>query len=135
DRLEAWLWRGQVSQRLGRSEEALASYRRVVELDPENDDARILLGGFLSQGHPEEALAQFEYVRRRQGDTPAVLKGMAHCLHYLNRPEEARRLLEALLAEHPRDPVGLAERGRLALQFESAAEAEAWFRQAAAVLP
>jgi tetratricopeptide (TPR) repeat protein len=136
DRLEAWLLRARVFERLNNATEALASYRRVVELDPDNDDARLQMAGHLANGNEvQEALAQFEYLRRNQGDTPSVLKGLACCRRALNQPEEARRLLEAVLAENPRDWRALGERGRLALQYESAAEAEKWFRQAVAVAP
>jgi predicted Zn-dependent protease len=136
DRPEAWLLQAYVFQRLQNRNEALASYRRALELDPENDDARLQMAGHLAlANHPEEALAQFEHLRRKQGDSPAVLKGMACCRRVMNQPEEARRLLETVLTEEPRDWRALAERGRLALAYESAPEAEKWFREAVAIAP
>ncbi len=135
-RPEAWLLQAYVFKRLQNPSEALASYRRAVELDPDNDDARFELAGQLARANDvEAALAQFESLRQRQGDTPAVLTGLAYCRRAMAQPEEARPLLEAVLAEHPRDWRALAERGRLALEYESAAEAEKWLRQAAAIAP
>jgi tetratricopeptide (TPR) repeat protein len=136
DRPEAWLLQAYVYQRLQNASEALASYRRAVELDPNNDDARLELAGQLASANElDAALAQFELLRRRQGDTPSVLSGLAHCLRSTNQPEEARRLLETVLSEHARDWRALAERGRLALEYESPAEAEKWLRQAADLAP
>jgi tetratricopeptide (TPR) repeat protein len=136
DRLEAWLLRGYLYERLQNNPEALASYQRAVELDPDNDDARLQLAGQLAHTTDvKAALAEFEYLRQKQGDTPPVLKGLAYCRRMMDQPDEARRLLESVLNEHPRDWRALAERGRLALEYESAPEAEKWLRQAAAVAP
>lgn len=136
DRLEAWQLRARTYHLLHNNGEALVSYRRILELDPDNDEARLEMAGQLAQGNNvEEGLAQFEYLRKKLGDTPAVLKGLACCRLLLHQPEEARQLLETVLAENPRDWRALAERGRLAQQFESMDQAEKWFRQAAAVAP
>src|SRR5438132_3827171 len=53
----------------------------------------------------------------------------------MNQTDEARRLLESVLGTQPRDWRALAERGQLANQYESAAAAEKWFRQAVALAP
>jgi tetratricopeptide (TPR) repeat protein len=136
DRLEAWLLQAQVFQKLQNHGRALDSYRRAFELDPDKDDIRLEMAGHLaSTNQIDEALEHFEYLRQKQGDTPAVLKGLACCRRALNQPEEARRLLETVLTENARDWRALTERGRLATQYESAGEAEAWFRRAVAVAP
>jgi Tfp pilus assembly protein PilF len=135
DRVEAWLRRAQVFEYFRNNDEVMASFRRVVELDPDNDDARLKLAGMLTDAHPLEALEHFEILRPRLGDTPAVLGGLACCRRLLNQPDEARRLLEQLLAQDPRNGRALGERGRLAMQVESAAKAEPWFRQALDEMP
>jgi tetratricopeptide (TPR) repeat protein len=136
DNTAAWLWRAQVCEKMRTRDEAIASYVRILELDPDNDDARLSLASHLSNSHqPQEALKQFEYLRARLGDTPAVRAGTARCLMELNRPDEARGLLDRLLAEYPHSGQFLSERGRLALAFESTAAAEPWFRRAAAAMP
>jgi predicted Zn-dependent protease len=136
DRREAWLLRAYVYQRLHNPSEALASYRRAVDLDPDNDEARLEMAGLLAvENRGEEALAQFEHVRRKQGDTTPILKGLAYCHRLVGQPHEARQLLDQVLRDHPDDWRVLAERGRLALEYESAAEAENWFRKALAAAP
>src|SRR5262249_26117593 len=136
DRVEAWHYRAKLCESLQNGDEALRSYERAVTLDPENDELRLLLAGQLIHAHrPQQALEQSAYLRRRLGDTPQVLGGFACCQRELNHPDEARQLLERLLATEPRNGLALEERGRLALQFESAAEAEKWLRRAAAERP
>jgi len=132
--LQAWILSAQVNERLRAKEDTFTSYRRVVELDPENRVARLTFAGLLCERQgPREALAHFEYVRSRRGDTPEVLVGLAHCRRLLNETEQARRFLDKVLAEHPQNSAALAERSRLALETESAAEAEKWFRRAVKV--
>jgi Tfp pilus assembly protein PilF len=134
--LAAWHYRAQVYDRLQMSTELLASYRRILELDPGNDDVRLQYARQLNQVRQyEEALEQYQNLRSRLGDTPAVLSGIASCLGVLNQPEEARRLLEQVLAQEPHNGLALAERGRLALEYDSPAEAERWLRRAAAESP
>jgi tetratricopeptide (TPR) repeat protein len=134
--LAAWQYRAQVYDRLQSSTELLSSYRRILELDPENDDVRLQFAGQLNQVRQyQEALEQYQHLRSRLGDTPQILAGMASCLSVLNRPDEARRLLEQVLAQEPHNGLALAERGRLALEYDSPAEAERWLRRAAAECP
>src|SRR5207248_2912442 len=118
DSLAAWKYRAQVYDRLQTSTELLASYRRILELDPESDDVRLQYAGQLNQRRQsQEALEQYQYLQSRLGDTPQVLAGMACCLSALNQPDEARRLLEQVLAKEPHNGLALAERGRLALEY------------------
>jgi Tfp pilus assembly protein PilF len=136
ERVEAWRYHAKLCEYMQNGTEALRSYQRVVELDPENDEPRLLLAGQLIHAHqPQQALEQFEYLRPRLGDTPQVLGGMACCQRELNHPDEARQLLERVLAAEPNNVLALGERGRLALQFESAAAAETWLRRALAGSP
>jgi len=136
NRPQAWILSAQVNERLRAKEDTFTSYRRVVELDPDNLPARLTFAGLLCdrQG-PRQALPHFEYVRSRRGDTTEVLVGLAHCRRLLSETDEARRLLDKVLALDPQSGPALAERSRLALESESAAEAENWIRRAAKVTP
>jgi tetratricopeptide (TPR) repeat protein len=115
---------------------ALTFYRRAVEADPKYDDARLRLAeGLLAQTKPEEALAQFQALRERRPKDPAVVLGLARCEVMLGRTEEGAKLLDGLLADHPRHAQALAERGKLALQEGQAEKAEGWLRRAVAEAP
>lgn len=135
NRVKAWVLRARVFERAKDHEEVRASYRRLVELEPDNLDYHLALAGALTDYEPRAALEHFIYVRTRRGDSALLLTGLARCLMNLGRPEEARPLLDALLAEHPDDWAALCERARLSQETESAEQAEPYYRQAAALKP
>ena len=131
----AWTWQGQLAQDALDNEKALRAYERIVELDPDNDDTRLVLASLLIRRSAPEALEHFRLLRRRLGDVPLVLVGLASCQRALAHPDEARSLLNIVLAAQPQNWSALAERGRLALEYESPQEAEKWLRQAIAIIP
>src|SRR5262249_39142898 len=63
------------------------------------------------------------------------LYGLARCRRRLGQPEQARELLDRLLARQPQDRQALSERGQLALENGRPEEAERFLRRAAAVDP
>jgi tetratricopeptide (TPR) repeat protein len=132
---QALYWRGYACERLRHTDKARDLYRRAVAADPTCDDARLRLGDLLVQrfNQPQEALDQFEQVRPRRPDDPAVLLGLARCYRLLDRAEEARQAIDALLARQPRSAEALTERGKLALAAGELSEAEASLRQAVAL--
>ncbi len=118
------------------SREATDYYRRAVEADPKQDDARLRLAeGLLEDNQPNEALEHFRRLRQRRPKDPAPLLGLARCEILLGRTEEGTKLLDQLLSDHPRDARVLRERGKVALQEGQAEKAEKWLRQAAAPAP
>ena len=135
-RVEPWEHQADLYARSFNTDLCVASYRRILELDPDHLKARLALAGLLTEGrNPDEALTHFEYVRQRRGDTTDVLLGLAHCRRALAQFDEARRLLEAVLAREPDHWAALAERGWLAQAAGSDEEAVTWFRQSLARRP
>jgi tetratricopeptide (TPR) repeat protein len=132
-RARAW----EALARSGRSEaeqEALHDYERAVEANP-TFAARLGLAGALYRvGRPLEAALLYERLRE-QADNPDVLLGLARCRFNLGELDEARHLLDELLAQHPDHPAGLVERGALAFHARQLGEAEKWLRRAAALAP
>jgi tetratricopeptide (TPR) repeat protein len=135
DRLQVWVYRAHVFDLLKNPDEVLASYRRIIQLAPDDLEARLRLAGLLTDVAPQEAVDCFNYVRDRQGVSPALLTGLARSRLNLGQADEARQLLDVVLAEQPDNWIALSERARLAQQTESAEAAEKWFRRAAAIRP
>jgi tetratricopeptide (TPR) repeat protein len=129
---QALRWRGYAWERFRKFAEARDCYQRAVAADPLDDDARLGLGNLLvgRLGRPQEALDQFEQLRPRRPEDPAVLLGLARCYRQLGRPDDAEQILADLLARQPRTAEALGERGKLALDAGRTAEAEEWLRQA-----
>jgi tetratricopeptide (TPR) repeat protein len=131
DDVQAVLFRGLVSEQLQQRDEAIASYRRVVQLDPEHDEGRLRLCGLLLQvGRGGEAAAHLEYLLGRVPDNPVVPVYLARARAQAGRRDEARRLLDEVLARAPQYGPALAERGKLALAERDLESAEALLRQA-----
>ena len=143
DRLQAWLklrpddcqallLRGSLLG-LRQAPEAADDYRRVIELDPDNEEARLRLGTQLLQAHkPTEALSHLEYLRKALPDDPRVLVRVAQCRVDMGRADEARAILDGVLARWPHFPDALAARGALAKQDGQPDRAEGWLREAVA---
>jgi tetratricopeptide (TPR) repeat protein len=133
DHFQAHFWRGQVADSLGRPEDALVSFQKALDLEPQAEDARLRLAVSLERmGHPREAQAHYDYLRQRQPDNLEVLLGLARCHREAHDLEEARHLLDALLKVHPGHVAALVERGRLAFYLESPDAAEVWLQRAVA---
>lgn len=135
ENFQAWVGRGQTCERLFNWADAVTSYRRALELRPEDEPARLRLAkALLVLGPPHEAAVEFERLRRARPDDPEVLLGLARCRRQQGQLKEAGRLLDELTSRHPNAAI-LLERGRLALNAADPEDAERWLRKAAAQAP
>jgi tetratricopeptide (TPR) repeat protein len=98
--------------RRGAYRDAIASYRRVLELTPDDHDAKVGLGRTLAfDGQYDAALRNFQgLLQERPGDTDA-LEGLARVQMWAGHPEAALPIFQNLAAHYPSNPeyaVGLA---------------------------
>jgi tetratricopeptide (TPR) repeat protein len=133
----ALYYRGRAWERLGPFQEAMSAYRESIAGDPDNADARLHLGELLL--HDQAAPEALEHYKRahalRPSDEAATL-GLARCEMALGNTATARELLDGLLAERPKQPRALAERGKLALEEENdPVSAELWLGRAVTIDP
>jgi tetratricopeptide (TPR) repeat protein len=136
DDLQALLGRGFVWERFLSFRDALEDYRAAVAAHPDNEPARRHLAEtLLIIGTPAEALVHYQWLEQRSPGRPEVGVGLARCHRRLGQPDEARNILDGLLAKTPDHGEALWERGQLALDEGEAAQAEPWLRQAAQQLP
>jgi tetratricopeptide (TPR) repeat protein len=136
DNPQAFYFLGLVQDDWSRFLDAIGSYRRVLELDPEWDEARLrLTADLLDLSQAGEAFPHLEYLQRRQPDNLLVRVRLARCRDMLGQSEEAVKTLDAVLARQPHYAPALAERGRLALRSGQPVEAETWLREASTLAP
>jgi predicted Zn-dependent protease len=132
DNARALILRGRAKERLTRYD-AVDDYRRSLELDPEQDEARLRLAEALfTFGKTDLAAREFAAVRERQPASAAARLGLARCAYEAGQTDRAREWLDGLLAEDPANGAALRERARLALELGQGAEAERWLRLALA---
>jgi tetratricopeptide (TPR) repeat protein len=136
DDVQALVVRGAVYRQVKAAQSAAADFRRAVELAPERDDARWGLAVSLVEiGRYQEALTHLEQLRPRRADDPDLLVRVARCHARLERRDEARRLLEEVLAVHPGHGPALMNLGQLLAQSGRLAQAEPLLVQAVRALP
>jgi tetratricopeptide (TPR) repeat protein len=131
DNTQAIFLDGMLKELRGQTIEALELFRRVVELDPEHDDARLRMVNLLvQQSNGAEALPHAEYLRRQLPNNPQVPLRLAQCQALLGQQTEAEETLDELLRRWPHHAGALAERGKLALRGGDPSAAESMLREA-----
>ncbi|MCI4363524.1 MAG: tetratricopeptide repeat protein [Thermoplasmata archaeon] len=122
-----WMQVADLASELGRSEDANRAFDRVTQLDPSRSGdittrrARLRLGA----GRPDLALELLDAVPATPGAEPAAAQELlrAEILSALERPAEAQKVYEKILAQTPHDTPALAGLARCLLDQGSAAAA------------
>jgi len=131
DDLYALLGRAFIWERFLQFADAARDYRTAVEWHPDNDPARLRLAKtLLIVGTPKEAIEHFQHLIERRPDWPAARLGLAQCRRRLDDRSEARRILDELIEQHPKNVDALVERADLALDDGDLSTAETSLRAA-----
>jgi len=129
--IRALYLRGEVRAALHHYREAANDYRACLELEPGSADVRFkLANALLEQGVPDQALPHFLALRERVPDNDLLSWYIARCEIVLGHADEAKKLLDALIANQPNFPDGWRDRGKLALEEEEHDTAERCLRRA-----
>jgi predicted Zn-dependent protease len=100
-----------------RQPDALTSYSRALQLDPEHEESRISRADILlGMRRAGEARADLEILARTRPDDPRMPTRLAACLDLLGQPQSARQLLDDVLKRWPNEALALSDRARLALE-------------------
>jgi tetratricopeptide (TPR) repeat protein len=115
---------------------AAEDFRRVIEMDPTREATRWRLAlCLLDSGAYEDALTQLHYFQRIRPNDPDVEVRLARCAYVLGRNEQARQILDAVLAKHPDHALSLRTRGQFAIVDRQPEQAEKWLRRAVTLAP
>ncbi len=124
-------WRGWVNNQLDHRGQAIDDYLRVLELRPGRSSVRLRLAQILIESSRHmEALPHLERLRSEQYSDPNVSVALAACWVVQGRIDEARRLLDEVLAANPNHFAALRQRGNLERDAGQYAESERWLRKA-----
>jgi tetratricopeptide (TPR) repeat protein len=136
DNVRALLLRGHLWGQLNVYRRAVTDYRRVLELDPEQGEARYWLSLCLVENMRwDEALPYVEELHRERPADERVIVLLARCRNRQGRQPEARQLLQTALAGRPDDPSALRSLGETLLQEQQPEQAETYFRRAIDLSP
>jgi tetratricopeptide (TPR) repeat protein len=135
DNIVGLYWRGVLHERLEEDDDAVADFRRVVEMSPEHEPARKHLADLLVKSDAQEALENIQVLRSARPRDVALLLSQANCFKALGRPEDAVHSLDEILADDSNHVATLVQRGLLAVQIGQAAEGEKWLRKAITLRP
>jgi predicted Zn-dependent protease len=136
DNVRAYLLRGHLYGQIHLYSKAVPNYRRVLELDPEQEEARRWLAVCLVEGlNWHEALPHLEVLQKQHPDNREVQVLMARCRSSLGERRQAEQILQAVAAEQPDNMMVLRSLGESLLQDNRPAEAEPWLRRAIALAP
>ncbi|MFL5338781.1 MAG: tetratricopeptide repeat protein [Gemmataceae bacterium] len=116
--------------------EAKQDLLRVLELKPDYDVARLLLGNaYVRTGEYREALPHLERFRLAKPDDEQGALVLAECYRALGRAEDARRTIDDWTAAHTGTADLLVVRGRADMDLGRPEEALADLRRAEALAP
>ena len=132
----AMLLQGKLEEQRQGFEVAIGLYRRILELDPEHDEARMRLASqLLATRRGDEALPHIEVLRRHLPDHPEVAVQWVQVLALTGRTDESRAALEECIRAHPDYAPALVERGGVRLLQGREPEAEEDFARAVLLDP
>ncbi len=134
---EALVWRAWLRGVRGDREGSLEDYRRAVELDPSDDQARLRLCELLlAQVDPDQAVPHLEVLRAHRPDQPAVLLAWDAYYRSQGRTSDSTQTLDRLLAD-PRFKELLRYRLKGELRWPTALspETQDWVRQDGELAP
>jgi tetratricopeptide (TPR) repeat protein len=133
---QAQFLQGWVREQVGPRQQAVDNYQRVLELEPDHDQARLRLANLLlERARPREALTHLEILAANQPNDVAILVSLAQCQLNVAQVEAGRKTLKRVLDDKPKFGPALLARAELALLDRQPAEAETYLRRAIEVEP
>ncbi len=128
--------RGQMLAQLGRNDEAVAEFRRAIELQPYHFDPHYQLARMLhKQGQIDEAIAEYRQTLRYRPGYPTVYNPLAELLQKCGRIEEAIAVCVEGTSVHPQDAILFCNLGVLFDKAGRSQEAAVAFRKAIELAP
>jgi tetratricopeptide (TPR) repeat protein len=137
DDWQARLYRGRALQFFApHRDEAVAEYLRVLELRPDQAQARLWLAQLYSAAaRYQDSLHHYQVLVAAHPDDADALYGVAHCQASLGQDDEARATLNRLFVQMPGHALGLLLRAKLDLNGGAPGQALPLLRKAEAVIP
>lgn len=124
------------AQRAKRNDEAIASYRQLLQIKPDTVEARVNLALLLLETkRPDAALSQLRLARKTDRKNAAVAFQIAQISLEQKRPREAVDPLQSVVAIAPKNPQGWATLAQTQAVLGRRDEAKSAWKRVALLLP
>lgn len=134
DNTEALLQLAELYENSNRSDDALAYFQRVIEIDPTEPDVYLKASSILQKlGRYDEALKTTQKALALEPSSPSIRVHLGLLLHQQNRNKDAIFQLEIAFAENPTYLEALIEKGIIQLKTNLVEDSVATFDQGLAV--
>jgi tetratricopeptide (TPR) repeat protein len=135
DQVQGLVWRGRFLVATGDHVQGTAAFREALERDPDSQEARMQLVLAIALQSPREAQSHLRILHERDPRNGSVLHMMAMGLRGMGKAEEAKPLLDQVLAADPNNVAVLMERALVDLDLQDVAKAETRLRRALELAP
>jgi tetratricopeptide (TPR) repeat protein len=133
---EMWMTSGDVYSQVGDYEDALRSFRKAIELDPNMDRAHHFAGvALIRLGRPSEAIPELQAELKLSPNDPDTQYNLAYALLETSQKDQAMAILRALVAAHPDHAQAQYQLGKELLASGNAEEAVQHLEAAARLDP
>jgi tetratricopeptide (TPR) repeat protein len=129
DQVQAFFWEGKI-QFVVDKQEATATFRKGLELDPGHTEMRLHLALTLTDYHAKEASRHLEILHRRDPKDTQAAVALASTLRGLGQLRDSQMILDQVLTANPDHVHALLERSKTALDAGRPDEAEPFLRRA-----
>jgi tetratricopeptide (TPR) repeat protein len=120
----------------GKADEAIATYKQVIDTDPASPLAEhalpTLIGLYRSQNHLDIAA---QYIEGLKADTPFITTALGECDSELGKTDQAATSFDKAIAAHPAFQAPYLNRAELYIKNKQPDQAIEILRQAAAAVP
>ncbi|MCI0703448.1 MAG: tetratricopeptide repeat protein [Planctomycetia bacterium] len=135
DQFQGFLWQGRLYLFTRDQAKSAEKFRAALAIDPEHFEARLYLALALASSAPAEALQHLEILQKRAPADRQIRYFRATAHRTLGHIEEARGLLNELLAANPKDVSALVDLAQLNMDEAKIAEAEGLLHRALELAP
>ncbi len=130
------LLRGRLHMKVSSWQPAIADYQRVLELEPECEEAqRGLALCWTESARWDKAVPYWEELYRQHSTDVEIRVNLARCWGHRGQEQQAQQMLQVVLQERPDHLLALRSLGKILQQEQQPAESETWLRRAVRAAP
>ena len=117
-------------QHLQREDEAIETYQKLLDIDPDNIDAHINMLGLVSQKYPAVALQRLENLRKKHPENLEIIGQVAFVQAQIGRYEGALKNFGVIASQEPQNAAHILNMAIVADKADMKQQAIAYYERA-----